>query len=122
MEENSNDVDLDTRREGYQIVCKKLNTLPVVNLTEEEQMAIARTLSPAPPRQQRHIQRAPQEGIYCFAKEQLRQAVKKLKQGKAPVPDRLPREVGKAIVQGLCVDFMNMLLLEGKFPFGRKKE
>lgn len=113
------EVDENIWGEGYRIVLKKVALISPIQLTDDDQMCIARKLFPehdrliwSPPAMVGN--QAPR-----FTQEELAQAVAKLKEKKAAGPDGLPPEIVKLFATNfseLCLNMMNNLLIAGYFP------
>nr|CAI5831908.1 unnamed protein product [Callosobruchus analis] len=97
----------------------KLIPPPLVTLTDEHQVEIARLLF-----QRRQVTTwsrlgMKQADVPLFTKDEITAAIDKIKTKKAPDPDGIPTEAVKAIAEchpETCLAVLNQVLLKGVFP------
>lgn len=112
------ELDDDVFGDGYKIVTKSMNlSRPPLALTREDKELQIQRLFPDAPVIERV--KEPVQIYSLFTSGELTEAVKKLKNKKAPGKDEIPSEVIKEAVEHLgeaFLEVMNGLLREGKFP------
>ena len=117
------EMDNDIWGKAYQIVTNKKGNDAKITLTHDRKMDIAKTLFPS----KQLVTWSPlliEDPIRLFSPEELKQAMNKIKNGKATGPDGLPTEVIKLVEEtrpDMLLKMYNKYLVEGKFPIDWKK-
>nr|CAI5863034.1 unnamed protein product [Callosobruchus analis] len=94
-----NEMDNDIWGKGYKIVMNKLKPPPLVTLTDDQQVQIARLLFPRHQVTTWNRLSLKQADVPLFTKDEITTAIDKIKTKKAPGPDGIPTEVVKAIAE-----------------------
>lgn len=112
------ELDKDIWGTGYKIVTKKIGrSLP--NIPNEIKQDILKELFPEHPRIIFQKEEVDEGYIEEFTKEELIEAIERIKPNKAPGPDQIPPKVVKEITMvfpDLLLNVFNRLLKSGEFP------
>lgn len=114
-------IDWDTWGDGYKIVCRKMNRLNKISLSEERLMEEVDRLFP------RHeienfgdgLPEMKEDEIPMFTTLEVETAAKSIKKGKAPGPDNFPPEIIRQVASSqtrYVTEVMNDLLKKATFP------
>lgn len=104
--------------EGYRIVTKRFgNCWTPFRMTEDKEEEVIRKLFPLT--QKRTITTTDRGVLTHFTREELEEAKKRIRKGKAPGPDRIPPEIIIAAIEEapqVILRIMNTLLEKEEFP------
>ena len=116
------DLDEDEWGQGYRMVVKRTGRKRENRISAEQQMAIARELFPVVD-DDVGSGKALAEEATPFTREEMQNALTRMKKGKAPGPDSVTAEIATAALQSngdAFLDIANEALRRGHFP-GRMK-
>ena len=118
------EVENDIWGRGFKIVTGKISKRKSENLSDEEQLKIARTLFPKHSKITWPTIETRKDTIPEVTITEVKQAGKQLRNKKAPGPDGIPPEIIKAITDEkpeIVTKMLDQLLREGSFPREWKK-
>lgn len=113
------EIENDIWGKGFQIVMKRLKHAPIINMTDEKQMEVAKTLFPEHPIVKWPKMPLNNGDVPRFTRQELLEANDKIKEKKAAGPDAVPPEVLKAVVKtypDTYLKVLNQLITKGEFP------
>ena len=113
------DVNNDPWGLGYKIVTGKLNSRPSEMLDAQTTEVIVDTLFPDHPDNQHPVLEVRRDEIPLFTEAEMAEAIRSMKNGKAPGPDGIPAEALKValkVIPGILLDMFNACLVLGVFP------
>lgn len=113
------DINSDPWGLGYKIVMGKLNSGSDNTMDEAATKRIVDALFPDHPNQQHPALDVPREQVPLFSEAEMLQAIRSMKNRKAPGPDGIPAEalkVAAKVIPGLLLGMFNACLVAGVFP------
>lgn len=117
-------IDEDIWGLGYKIVMKNSKMYPMAKLEDSRQLEVANTLFP--PETSKTVREEFPCDLSCtpFELDDLKEAISRIKNKRAPGPDRIPPEIAKAAAYAESVAILqvyNTLIMKGEFPKEWKK-